>query len=139
VKKPLLIAIILSVVLHQLLGYLWYAVLPFAGTRLAALGRPASEVSIVDPVALTADFVLWIVASVVLVTLASRSMTRTAGQGAMLGALLWMGVALPAIVPHYAFAHIPGSVSAIDAANSLVTLLISGAVIGIGVGRASRA
>lgn len=53
-------ALILSLVAHQILGYAWYSPAPWAVARLQAIGRPATDVSRVDPVELGIDVVGWV-------------------------------------------------------------------------------
>lgn len=124
------LAVLVSVVAHQILGYLWYSAAPWARARLEALGRPLSDLNAVDPAALAADILCWLLGGYVIAWLASKTDSTTAGRGAMLGGALWLGVGLAAIVPHYMFAGIPPTVIVIDAANMLVALLTSGAIIG---------
>ncbi|MEW5985610.1 MAG: DUF1761 domain-containing protein [Chloroflexota bacterium] len=123
------VAIIVSVILHQVLGFLWYTVAPWVPTRLTALGRPLTEASMVDPVALGQDIVGWILASYVIAWLIQKTHTTSAGQGVALGFMLWLGLAVPTLAPHYAFAHIPPIVTAIDLGNVLVAALITGALL----------
>ncbi|MGE0161202.1 MAG: DUF1761 domain-containing protein [Gemmatimonadales bacterium] len=134
-KKPVVIAVVVSVVLHQVLGYLWYAVAPWARTRVLALGLPESELTTVNGAALGMDIVGWILASVMIAWLLQRLGRATVSSGMTLAVALWVGVALPAIAPHYAFAHIPASVMVVDLLNSLVTLIVTGAVLGAGLSR----
>lgn len=53
-------ALILSLVAHQILGYAWYSPAPWAVARLKAIGRPATDVSRVDPYELCIDVVGWV-------------------------------------------------------------------------------
>lgn len=48
---------------------------------------------------------------------------RSFNQGIGLAVLLWAGIALPLLAPHYLFAGIHISVPTIDAMNALVQLL----------------
>ena len=50
--------------------------------------------------------------------------------GALLGALLWLGVAMPTLAPHYAFMSVDNLVLLVDSANVLVASLITGAILG---------
>ena len=119
------LAIVVSVVLHQALGFFWYSAAPWAGQRLEALGRPLSDLGAVDPVALGMDLIGWIVGSYVLAWLLGATETKGAMPGLLFGLVVWAGVALPAILPHYAFAGMPSTVTIIDLLNSLVAIVIT--------------
>jgi hypothetical protein len=124
------LAVIVAVILHQAIGYFWYSPAPWAVARLTALGRPASDVNAVDPAALVVDIIGWLIASYVIAWLIARTGFTTAAKGAMLGALLWLGIAMPTLLPHYLFAGIKPVVTVIDAANVLVACLLTGAIVG---------
>ncbi|MBS1913894.1 MAG: DUF1761 domain-containing protein [Bacteroidetes bacterium] len=124
------LAVLVSVVLHQALGFVWYSAAPWAAGRLAALGRPAADAGTVDPAGLAADIVGWILASYVTAWLVRRTNTTTMARGMLIGCVLWLGIGLPVLVPHYIFAGIKPIVTAIDGANVLVACLITGAIMG---------
>lgn len=124
------LAVLVSVVLHQLLGFVWYSAAPWAVARLEALGRPATDVNVVDPVGLASDIVGWIVASYVMAWAIEKSGSRGAMPGVRVGLVLWIGIAMPAVIPHYVFAGIRPMVTAIDAANLLVACVVTGAIVG---------
>ena len=48
----------------------------------------------------------------------------------MLGIVVWLGLMLPALLPHYAFIGLKPLVMAIDAADLLVASLMTGAILG---------
>jgi hypothetical protein len=124
------LAIVVAVIAHQLLGFLWYSVAPFATTRLEALGKPPTDVNVVDSFALALDVIGWILASYVIAWLIVRLQARSAAQGAGLGFLLWLGLAVPTLVPHYAFAGLTPVVTVIDVLNVLVAAVLTGAILG---------
>ena len=102
---------------------------PWVNTRLEALGRPLTEASAVDPVALALDIVGWFLASYVIAWLVQKTGSDTAAKGALLGLVLWLGLAVPTLMPHYAFAGIKPVVTVIDLANVLVACVMTGAIL----------
>ncbi|HVZ39447.1 MAG TPA: DUF1761 domain-containing protein [Candidatus Kapabacteria bacterium] len=124
------LAVLVSVVLHQALGFVWYSAAPWAAGRLAALGRPATDAAAVDPAGLAADIIGWIAASYVIAWLVRKANATTMAGGMLIGCVLWLGIGLPALVPHYIFAGIRPVVTVIDGANILVACLITGAIMG---------
>ena len=98
-------------------------------TRLEALGRPLTEASAVDPVALALDIVGWFLASYVIAWLIQKIGADTAAKGALLGLVLWLGLAVPTLAPHYAFAGVKPVVTVIDMANVLVACVMTGAIL----------
>lgn len=123
------IAVVVSVILHQILGFLWYSPAPWVNARLEALGKPLTEASAVDPVALALDIVGWFLASYVIAWLIQKIGADTAARGALLGLVLWLGLAVPTLVPHYAFAGLKPVVTVIDIANVLVACVMTGAIL----------
>lgn len=123
-------AVFVAVVLHQVLGFLWYGVF-FAKPWLDGLGKTLSDLNPNDPLPYILDVVGWIAASLVMAWLVVRLDIRSAGCGALLGFLLWLGLAVPALVPHYAFIGLKPVVMAIDASDLLVACLITGAILGV--------
>jgi hypothetical protein len=123
------IAVIVAVILHQALGFLWYGVL-FFDPWLRGLGKNYTDVNPTDPVLLAVDVVTWLIAAYVLAWLLRRTNTTTAIGGMKLGTLLWLGVSLATLVPHYAFAGLSPMVIAIDSANTLVALILMGGLLG---------
>ena len=123
------LAVLVTVILHQVLGFLWYSPFLFVPARLAALGLPASEATVVDPVAIGMDAITWLVAAYVMAFLVQKTGSTSAGKGAALGALLFL-VEIPAIAPKYAFAHIKPIVTAIDLGNLLLVTVITCVILG---------
>lgn len=122
-------AVFVAVVLHQVLGYLWYGVL-FAGAWLKGLGPAAADIRPDAPLPYVLDVVGWLLASLLMAGLVVRLDIRSAAGGARLGLLLWLGLALPALLPHYAFIGLKPIVMAIDAGDLLVASLVTGAILG---------
>lgn len=123
------LAIVVTLVLHQVLGALWYSPFLFVRARLAALGRPASDAGVVDPIALGMDVGTWLVATYAMAWLVQRTGATTARKGARLGALLWL-VEIPALAPKLAFAGISPTVTAIDLGNLLLATLVTCTLLG---------
>ena len=124
------LAVVAAVVFHQILGGLWYSVTPWALPRLAALGKPASDASKVDPAALVLDIVGWILASYVMAWVVRRAEADSAAKGAIIGFVLWLGMQVPTLVPHYAFAGIAPVVTLADISANLVACVVTGAILG---------
>src|SRR5437867_1898323 len=118
------LAVLVTVILHQVLGFLWYSPFLFVPARLAALGLPASEATAVDGAAIGLDAITWIVAAYVMAVLVQKTGATSAGKGAALGALLWL-IEIPAIAPKYAFAHIKPIVTVIDLGNLLLVTVLT--------------
>lgn len=72
----------------------------------------------------------WIFFTVVMDWLMAKTQTRGALNGAILGSILWLGVAMPTLAPHYAFMSVKTIVLLVDSANVLAASLITGAILG---------
>ena len=123
------LAVLVAVIVHQVVGTLWYSRFAFVPARLVALGRPASDADVVDPAALGSDVVTWVIATYAMAWLAHRTGATTARKGAALGALLWL-VEIPALAPKLAFAGISPIVTGIDLGNLLLATLLNCTILG---------
>jgi hypothetical protein len=122
------LAVVVAVILHQVLGYLWYGVL-FLDPWLAGLSKSASGFDQSEPCPYILDIVGWSVASYVMAWLVRKTGADSPAKGAVLGAVLGLGLAVPALVPHYAFAGLKPIVMVIDAANVLVACVVTGTIL----------
>jgi hypothetical protein len=123
------LAVLITVILHQILGYLWYGVL-FFKPWVDGLGKRPDEINQKDPYPFIVDIVGWFIAAYLIAWLIKRTNSNSGFKGARLGFVLWLGVALPAIWPHYAFAGVRASVIWIDLMNLLVALVMTGGILG---------
>jgi hypothetical protein len=122
------LAVVVVVILHQMLGFLWYGVL-FLNPWLSGLSKSTSEFNSSDPVPYVLDIAGWFLASYVMAWLIRKTNADSPGKGAVLGFILWLGLAVPALVPHYAFAGLKPIVMVIDSANVLVACLMTGTIL----------
>ena len=115
-------AIVVAVILHQVIGFLWYSDFLFVHQWMAGLGKKPSDFDMSNPAPFIADIVGWFFASYFISWLVQRTEILSFNQSLGLAVLLWVGVALPLLAPHYLFAGIHTSVLLIDAMNALVQL-----------------
>jgi hypothetical protein len=116
------VAIIVAVVIHQVIGFLWYSPFLFLGPWLQGLGKRASELDMPNPAPFITDIVGWFFACYFISWLVQRVAVETFQQALGLSILLWVGVAVPLMAPHYLFAGLHTNVLMIDAMNALVQL-----------------
>jgi hypothetical protein len=119
------IAIFVAVILHQVIGFLWYSEFFFVHQWMAGLGKKASDSDMSNPAPFSADIAGWFFASYFISWLVQRTQIQSFNQAVGLAVLLWVGVALPLLAPHYLFAGIHTSVLMIDAMNALVQLAVT--------------
>jgi uncharacterized protein DUF1761 len=119
------LAIVVAVILHQVIGFLWYSDFLFVNQWMAGLGKKASDFDMANPAPFVADFVGWFFACYFISWLVQRTQIESFNQAVGLAVLLWVGVALPLLAPHYLFAGIHTTVLLIDAMNALVQLAVS--------------
>jgi hypothetical protein len=124
------VAIVVAVVLNMVVGGLWYSPFLFQNMWLTGWGKRAEDVNTADPIPLVLGVVMAFVSAYIFSWLVQRADMQTATGGALLAMLLWAAAAAPGLVPHYAIAGVPWSVTSIDAINALVCSVIAGVVIG---------
>ena len=115
------------------IGSIWYG--PLFGDRwmkLVGLKKKDAEADWQKPmlVMLVMAFVQAIVLAHVITFAGDYAGDLGATRGLITGFWLWLGIAVPAIVGNNMFARRDDSLSLIEAGNSLVTLLVMGAILG---------
>jgi hypothetical protein len=125
------LAIVVAVILHQVIGFLWYSDYLFVNQWMAGLGKKPSDFDMANPAPFLADIVGWFFACYFISWLVQRAQIETFNQAVGLAVLLWVGVALPLLAPHYLFAGLHINVLLIDAMNALVQLAVSCALLAL--------
>lgn len=129
-------ALILVVIAHLILGAAWYAVLE--EPWLAAVGRTAEEVPAGSPVL----YALPVAAALLNAWLVAWMLDRSGRRGAVAGVGAGLGVVAATIVPfalvHNAFAGFPFSLTLIDAGLEVVSLAVTGWILGVAARRADQ-
>ncbi len=123
------VAIVLLVIAHLALGFLWYSPLLFlepwaAGFRLniAAMAAP-------NPLAFVFVVLGALVSSYVLSWLVLRLDITSLSGALALALVIWAGPVFAALAPHYLFGQVGLPALVIDLANVLVALMISTVVL----------
>jgi hypothetical protein len=123
------LTIFVTVLVQQIIGFLWYSPAMFFSPWLAGIRKRAEEINQSDPV----PFIVAILTSVIFCyTLAwclQRVGVSTAMDGALVGALVGLGLIGPALTGHYAFIGFRWGLMAVDIGMELVTCAISGALL----------
>lgn len=125
------LAVVLSTIISFALGFVWFTVL-FRESYLAALGKTAEQLD-QGPSMLAASVMQLIgnlIMAYVLAWFMEQTGSRTVSDGAMLGAIVWVGFVAAVIGPMYAFQAFSLKFFAITTGFTLVSLLVTGAVIG---------
>jgi hypothetical protein len=124
-------AVIVSAVGSTAFGFLWFMVL-FREPYIKGLGRTQEQLNL-GPNGATAT-IYQLVGNLIMIYVLGWLMTNTAyetvGQGIKLALLLWVAFVACVIGPMYAFEAFPFYFFLITTGYVLVSLLISGAVLG---------
>jgi hypothetical protein len=122
--------VILTTVLNQLIGFLWYSPMLFLGAWAAAQGKSLSQMTMSDPLPFVWDIAHAIALSYATAWVIARSEASCPVTGAKVGALLALAFTVPALGAHYGFLGLPGTVLLVDAGKELVAGALIGAVFG---------
>lgn len=119
------IAIWITVVLHLVLGFLWYSPYTFLEPWAYGFGLDLETMAEPDPLA----FIFVILGSVatcyIVSWLVQRLRITGVGGAIWLATLMWLGFGFSAIAPHYLFAKVGSSALIIDLANTFVAVLMT--------------
>ena len=124
------LAIVVCAVVYWLLGGLWYGVL--FSQRWMALEHMTPEQAQGSNVAVmyVVTFVLNLLIAFVLAQLCLWRNANTAGRGAAIGVLLWIGILGPITLTTYMYELRPMELFAINEFYPLVGLCLMGAILG---------
>jgi hypothetical protein len=127
-------ALVLVVVAHLLLGAAWYGLLE--GPWLAAVSKTAEQV----PGGSLALYALPVAAALLNAWLVAWILDRSGRRGALAGIGVGLAVVAATIVPfalvHNAFAGFPFALTVIDAGLEVVSLAVTGWILGAAAQRA---
>ena len=123
-------AVLVSAVAYWMLGAVWYGLL--FGARWMALEHMTVEQARGTNVALpyVISFLLNVLIACVLAHLCSWRNANTAGRGAAVGVLLWIGIVGPITYTTYMYEMRPKEIFAINEFYSLVGLCLMGIILG---------
>jgi hypothetical protein len=125
------IAVWAMVIAHQILGFLWYSPWLFLPLRASSMGKTLEQANVQDPVAIVSDIVTTILAAYTISWLVQKLEMNTLAKGAMLGLILFAGIILQAIVPHYKFLLIPDAVLLMDLGLPLLWTVLTASVLAV--------
>lgn len=126
-----LLAVGTSAIVSTALGFLWFMVV-FREPYLQGLGKTAEALAKGPStlVAATMQLIGSLVMAYVLALLMERSSAQTVSGGLWWGLLAWLGFVAAVIGPLYAFQAFSLTFFLISAGYPLVTLLVTGAILG---------
>jgi hypothetical protein len=123
-------AIVVSAVAYWMLGALWYGVL-FGQRWMALEGITMEQAKSMNPVLpYILTLVLNLVMAFVLAQLCLWRNANTAGRGAAVGVLLWIGIVGPIVFTTYMYEMRPKELFAINEFYPLVGLCLMGVILG---------
>jgi hypothetical protein len=122
------VAVLIAIVIHQALGFLWYGPL-FGKMWTGALGKTMGEMRSPGP-SITIALVTGIIATLALAYLIGSLGVVTADSGAKWGALVAVGFIATATINSGTFENRPATVIGLYCAYELVAFVIMGAVLG---------
>jgi len=124
-------AVFVSALAYWLLGALWFAVL-FGKPWMALEHITEEQASSMNPlVPYIVTFVLNLLIAFVLAQLCSWRNASTAGRGAALGILVWIGFVGPITYSTYMYEMRPKELFAINEFYPLVGLCLMGTILGV--------
>ncbi|HUA01229.1 MAG TPA: DUF1761 domain-containing protein [Candidatus Aquilonibacter sp.] len=122
-------AVLVCAIAYWLLGGLWYAAL-FKKPWLALENMTATQASMSSIAPYILTFLLNLVIAFVLAQVCIWRNANTAGRGAAIGVLLWLGIVGPITYTTYMYEMRPNALFAINEGYPLFGLCMMGAILG---------
>jgi Protein of unknown function (DUF1761) len=124
------VAVVVSAVAYWLLGAVWFAVL-FGKRWMVLEGMTQQQAQSMNmAVPYTVSFALDLLMAFVLAQLCSWRNANTAGRGAAVGVLLWIGIVGPIVYTTYMYEMRSKELFAINEFYPLVGLCLMGVILG---------
>ena len=130
-SKPSLNYMLLGVivVIHQILGFVWYSPLLFGGYWQNNIGVNPEQLQ--TQIGMT-PFLISILCSLLLCVVMNRliilTQTRTIEDGVKLAVLLWVGITFTSIGVHYSFLGL-ANIIFVDAGKDFLAMVIAGGIL----------
>ena len=124
------LALLVNVIAHFALGMAWYGVFAAQWMEGIAAKERGFDPQAAPPVIYLTSIVTVLCGTLFVARLIELSGERGIGAGVKYGLAVWLGIAAPLLLMHYAFAGNPASLVLIDAGYELVGLIVTGAIVG---------
>jgi uncharacterized protein YacL len=125
------VAVVICAVVYWLLGGLWYGMV-FSQRWMALENMTEAQARSMNPVLpYIITFILNLLIAFVLAQICSWRNANTAGRGAAIGVLLWVGIVAPITYTTYMYEMRPKELFAINEFYPLVGLCLMGLILGV--------
>ncbi len=126
-------AVIVLVVLHQALGFLWYSPMLFGDEWMDSVGLLPEDLDPSNPVPFAVAIAASFAVNITLAWLFTRLYVSSAISGMWIAFICWLTLFFLNSATHSAFEGEPLALVLISGGKELVAFLLSGAVLGAGV------
>lgn len=120
------LAVVMAAVINMFVGFLWYGPL-FGETWMRLIGKSADEIES-DSSMYVVSTIAALVSAYVLALLVGLSGASTPVNGAIVGAVVWIGIGATGTLVYTTFEGPPRSVWSLHGAYQLVVFLVQGAL-----------
>jgi hypothetical protein len=125
------VAVVICAVVYWLLGGLWYGMV-FSQRWMALENMTEAQARTMNPVLpYIITFILNLLIAFVLAQICSWRNANTAGRGAAIGVLLWVGIVAPITYTTHMYEMRPKELFAINEFYPLVGLCLMGLILGV--------
>ncbi len=122
-------AIWIMIGLHQLLGFIWYSPVLFLNAWLSGQGKTVEQTDMKDPMPFVWDVATTIIAAYSLSWLTMKLGADNFIKGMGVGLVIFFGITLHAIVPHYKFLGLGDTVLYTDLGLLFIWIVLTASVL----------
>lgn len=122
-------AIAVIVVIHQVLGFVWYDLNIFGTVWMESLGKTVDDFNMEDTSPFIYSIVYSFLMSFVMAYIFAEILIDTWQEGIRYSFLMWLGFFASAYTTHLSFGQFPVTLALVDTGKELVAFLIAGLIL----------
>lgn len=124
------LAILFSVMIQQVIGFIWYSPFLFSSLWFAGTNKTLADTKHSDPKSYLIPIVSSIIMVFIIEILTKKFSVDNLKKSFVFGILLWTGLIFPILFSHYNLLGYPFSITLIDGFKDFIQIMVSTMILG---------